>query len=79
MNTNETNKPELQGWKDVVITPQMSVDVLVQFLNVLNQRLVTVEDNLTITDQQGRTLKLTEAYAEQTKAQMQEEEQKKGQ
>jgi len=79
MNNNETNKPELQGWKDVVITPQMSVDVLVQFLNVLNQRLVTVEDNLTITDSQGRTLKLTEAYAEQTKAQMQEEEQKKGQ
>ena len=70
------NKPEeqtekkVQGWKDVVITPDMPLTAIVQFLNVLNQRLCTIEDNLNIEMQNGEKLSITEIYriqAEQEK------------
>ena len=62
------NKPEeqkekkVQGWKDVVITPDMPLTAIVQFLNVLNQRLCTIEDNLTVEMQNGEKLSITEIY-----------------
>ena len=66
----EQTEKKVQGWKDVVITPDMPLTAIVQFLNVLNQRLCTIEDNLTIEMQNGEKLSITEIYriqAEQEK------------
>ena len=58
----EQTEKKVQGWKDVVITPDMPLTAIVQFLNVLNQRLCTIEDNLTIEMQNGEKLSITEIY-----------------
>ena len=41
----------------------MPLTAMVQFLNVLNQRLCAVEDNTFIKDDQGNMLSLTKLYA----------------
>ena len=72
-NVNQTQEQrQPQGWKDVVITPDMPLAAIVQFLNVLNQRLCTIEDNLMVEMPTGEKISITQAYAlqaEQEKAQ----------
>ena len=78
-NQNLNNQP--QGWKDVVITPDMPLTALVQFFNVLNQRLCTIEDNLLVEMPNGEKLSITELYriqAEEEQKAQQEQEQPKG-
>ena len=58
----EQNKQTSQGWKDVQLTPDMSVSMLINFLNVLNQRLANLEDIIEITAGDGRKMTLTEYY-----------------
>ena len=58
----EQNKQTNQGWKDVQLTPDMSVSMLINFLNVLNQRLANLEDTIEITAEDGRKMTLTEYY-----------------
>lgn len=58
----EQTDKKVQGWKDVVITPDMPLTAIVQFLNVLNQRLCTIEDNLSVEMQNGEKLSITEIY-----------------
>ena len=58
----EQPEKKVQGWKDVVITPDMPLTAIVQFLNVLNQRLCTIEDNLSVEMQNGEKLSITEIY-----------------
>ena len=58
----EQNKQTSQGWKDVQLTPDMSVSMLINFLNVLNQRLANLEDIIEITAENGRKMTLTEYY-----------------
>ena len=58
----EQNKQKSQGWKDVQLTPDMSVSMLINFLNVLNQRLCNLEDIIEITAEDGRKMTLTEYY-----------------
>ena len=70
----EQTEKKVQGWKDVVITPDMPLTAIVQFLNVLNQRLCTIEDNLNIEMQNGEKLSITEIYRIQ--AEQAEEEEK---
>ena len=73
----EQTEKKVQGWKDVVITPDMPLTAIVQFLNVLNQRLCTIEDNLNIEMQNGEKLSITEIYriqAEQEKNQENKED-----
>ena len=60
--SQEQTEKKVQGWKDVVITPDMPLTAIVQFLNVLNQRLCTIEDNLNIEMQGGEKLSITEIY-----------------
>lgn len=78
-NQNLNNQPqeqrEPQGWKDVVITPDMPLGAIVQFFNVLNQRLCNIEDNLMVTQPDGTQMSLTQIYALQAQAQ---KEQSKG-
>lgn len=61
---------QVQGWKDVQITPDMPASALVQFLNVLNQRLVAVEDNVITKNDNGKPVSLTDLYAEQAKVEL---------
>lgn len=74
---------KIQSWKDVQLTPDMPVSVLVNFLNVLNQRLAAVEDQVVV-DFEGAKRTLSEVYAIQSEreaeaiAKQQAEEQKKG-
>ena len=71
---NQNQTPQVpQGWKDVNIVPDMPLTAMVQFLNILNQRLCAVEDNTFIKDDQGNMLSLTKLYA------MQAEEEAKAQ
>ena len=58
----EQNKQTSQGWKDVQLTPDMNVSMLINFLNVLNQRLANLEDIIEITAEDGRKMTLTEYY-----------------
>lgn len=58
----EQNKQKSQGWKDVQLTSDMSVSMLINFLNVLNQRLANLEDIIEITAEDGRKMTLTEYY-----------------
>ena len=60
--SQEQTEKKVQGWKDVVITPDMPLTAIVQFLNVLNQRLCTIEDNLSVEIQNGEKLSITEIY-----------------
>lgn len=59
---------KIQGWKDVQITADMPLNVLVNFMNVLNQRLVALEDSVTI-PVDNKMISLTEFYALQAEAQ----------
>lgn len=81
-NVNQTQEQKQpQGWKDVVITPDMPLVALVQFFNVLNQRLCTIEDNLLVEMPNGEKLSITELYriqAEEEQKVQQEQEQPKG-
>ena len=71
-NQNLNNQPqeqrEPQGWKDVVITPDMPLGAIVQFFNILNQRLCNIEDNLMVTQPDGTQMSLTQIYALQAEA-----------
>lgn len=69
---NQTRIP--QGWKDVTIVPDMPLSAMVQFLNILNQRLCTVEDNTFIKDDQGNMISLTKMYALEAQAEMEAQE-----
>ena len=68
----EQNQP--QGWKDVVITPDMPLAAIVQFLNVLNQRLCTIEDNTFVEMANGEKLSITQIYALQAEQEQQAQE-----
>lgn len=70
-NVNQTQEQKQpQGWKDVVITPDMPLAAIVQFLNILNQRLCNIEDNLVVTQEDGTQMSLTQIYAAQAQAEM---------
>ena len=68
---NQNQTPQVpQGWKDVNIVPDMPLTAKVQFLNILNQRLCSVEDNTFIKDDQGNMISLTKLYAIQAEEEM---------
>jgi hypothetical protein len=68
---NQNQTPQVpQSWKDVTIVPDMPLSAMVQFLNILNQRLCTVEDNTFIKDDQGNMISLTKLYAIQAEEEM---------
>ncbi len=58
----EENKQLTNTWRDVQLTPEMSVYLLVDFLNVLNQRLSLLEDVIKINDENGNEISITEYY-----------------
>ena len=58
----EENKQLTNTWRDVQLTPEMSFYLLVDFLNVLNQRLSLLEDVIKINDENGNEISITEYY-----------------
>ena len=77
INQEQSNQP--QGWKDVVITPDMPLGAIVQFFNILNQRLCTIEDNLLVEMPTGEKLSITQVYALQAEAERQEQNRQESQ
>ena len=81
-NVNQTQEQKQpQGWRDVVITPDMPLAAIVQFLNILNQRLCTIEDNLKVEMPTGEQLSISEVYriqAEQEQKAQEEQTEEKG-
>ena len=67
----EQNQP--QGWRDVVITPDMPLSAIVQFLNVLNQRLCGIEDTVVVALPTGEEVSITKAYELQAEMERQEQ------
>ena len=68
MENTENKVP--QGWRDVQIVPDMPLSALVNFLNVLNQRLCALEDIVTVPGEDGKAISLTDLYALQAEAAM---------
>lgn len=68
MENTENKVP--QGWRDVQIVPDMPLSALVNFLNVLNQRLCALEDIVTVPGEDGKATSLTDLYALQAEAAM---------
>lgn len=74
-NVNQTQEQKQpQGWRDVVITPDMPLTAIVQFFNVLNQRLCTIEDNLKVEMPTGEQLSISEVYRIQAEQEQQAQE-----
>ena len=48
----------------------MPLTAMIQFLNILNQRLCAAEDNIFIKDDQGNMISLTKLYAIQAEEEM---------
>ena len=62
---NQVQNQQVQGWADVQLSADMPLNALVQFLNVLNQRLVTLEDHVALTTPDGKQVTITEIYRQQ--------------
>ena len=71
VNTDETVQKEnyVPGWKDARITVEMPLHMIVDFLNILNNRLCFLEDSIRLADNEGNTMSVTEFYAMQAQAQ----------
>lgn len=57
---------KVPSWADAHITVSMPLDLIVNFLNVLNQRLVTIENVVTVQGPDGKMISLSDLYALQS-------------
>ena len=72
----EKQPQQPQGWKDVAITPDMPLTALVQFFNVLNQRICAIEDSTFIEMPTGGKLSLTDLYRIQAEQELKQQQEK---
>lgn len=72
MEQNQNQTPKIPGWADIMITDEIPVKNVLEFFNVLNQRLATVEDNVFIKEPDGSMVSLTKHYQIQNEAQIAE-------
>lgn len=68
MAEEQKNTNEEKMWKDVNLTSDFPLGSLVQFLNILNQRLCTIEDMITIKKDDGTEVSLSQQYVLDAKA-----------
>ncbi len=66
---------KISGWKDVQITTDMPLNIIVNFCNVLNQRLCALEDVTTTIGPNGKAISLTDLYALQAEEAARQQEQ----
>ena len=50
------------AWNQVMITPDLPLVAIVDFLNVLNQRLANIENLIQLPDEKGDMHSITELY-----------------
>ena len=55
-------KGSLGAWNQVVISPDLPLIAIVDFLNIINQRIANIENIICIPDEQGISHSLTELY-----------------
>ena len=67
MEENKEQK-QVKGWIDVVITPDMPLSVIVNFLNVINERLCAIEDIIQVPFN-NKMITLTQFYKVQAEEQ----------
>lgn len=70
MENNE--QPKIPGWADAKITGDLPLNAIVEFANILNQRLCFIENNIKLSDENGNSMSITEFYAMQQMQQMQQ-------
>lgn len=59
----ENENAKTKGWANVVINEDMTLEMLVNFLNVLNRRLCFLEDNIRIRlDDNQESMSITDFY-----------------
>ena len=60
-----------QGWKDIFVHPDMSLSLILNFINGLNQRLAHIEDVILVDDPENKDNKVTftELYKREAEAQ----------
>lgn len=59
----ENENTKTKGWANVVINDGMTLEMLVNFLNVLNRRLCFLEDNIRIRlDDNQESMSITDFY-----------------
>lgn len=59
----ENENAKTKGWANVVINEGMTLEMLVNFLNVLNRRLCFLEDNIRIRlDDNQESMSITDFY-----------------
>lgn len=66
----EDNKLEFKGWRENRITEQTPIGVVFQFLNILNERLIMIEDAIKA-NVDGKDMTLTEYWIEVQKQEYQ--------
>ena len=68
----QNQTPKIPGWADIMITDEIPLKNVLEFFNVLNQRLATVEDNVFIKEPDGSMVSLTKHYQIPSEAQIAE-------
>ena len=66
----EDNKLEFKGWRENRITEQTPIGAVFQFLNILNERLIMIEDAIKV-NVDGKDMTLTEYWIEVQKQEYQ--------
>lgn len=62
VKNEQNNEKQTISWSEAVLTPDLPLAALVDFLNVLNQRLCNVENIITIEDKDGKHRSISEIY-----------------
>ena len=62
MEQNEQQNSQFNGWRDAKIDVTTPVAAVVDFLNIMNQRLILIEDQLTIKVNDGQNITLTQYW-----------------
>lgn len=69
------NKVDDLSWRSIQITTDYPLNVIIQYINTINSRLCTVEDNITV-PRDNRMITLTDLYVEQAKEEREKEQAK---
>lgn len=76
VKNEQINETQGMSWSETVLTPDLPLIALVDFLNVLNQRLCNLENLIAIEDKDGQHRSISEIYKNnRTEATVNEEKQ----
>lgn len=64
---------EIRSWKDIQVDMSSPIGMMIDLINILNQRLAAVEDQVMVTDENGEKISFTELYHRQALAQLEVE------